>query len=519
MKKIRVHLYTILGFSLVLSLAVAAMISCGGTNNTASNPTTGTVQTFLSDPPTCSALYDHVYVTITKVQANLSDSAGPNDSGWQTLVDLTSSPKQVDLLSLNPSATSGFCGTLYMLGSKALPPGKYQQIRLILMANTGTVSGNECSTGVNCVVPSGGSASELQLSSQAQTGIKIPASQIANGGLTVTAGQSVDFNIDFDTCASIVKEGNGQYRMKPVLHAGEVTTNGANTISGKVVEGAGSPNPGMGIPNAIVLLEQPDTNTPPTDHVVWAGVANSDGTFAFCPVASTNGNFDVVVAGTTNQTISSLTTTTTYNPSVVFGVPVGGGTGSIPLFAETTTGSGTGLVSTNPATISGQIQTADSSAGVAGNVQLSALQSVMNGSNPVNITVPVLQAGSTPTGNATDSQPPVYTTVTTTSASGGCATGSADCVGYAVMVPASAAAVGAYDSTSGNTVTAPSSTSQATYTINGLADGSNGLLTCTTPTGGSATSNSVNVMSGSSVDQSTESTLTLQFSGCTAPAP
>ena len=315
MKESRIHAYTILGISLVLSLAVVAIVGCGGSNTTSStSPTTGTVNTFLSDPPTCSAVFSHVYVTITEVQANVNASAGPNSSGWQTLVDLTSSPKQVDLLSLNPSATQGFCGTLYMLGTKALPPGKYQQIRLILLANNASgPSNNACSTGNNCVVPSGSSSSyELQLPSEAQTGIKIPSSQIANGGLTVSAGQSVDFNINFDTCASILQEGNGQYLLKPVLHSGEVTLNGTNTISGKVVEGTGSPNPGTGIGNAVVLLEQPNTSTtPPTDQVVWAGMTNSDGTFAFCPVESDGTNYDVVVAGTTTQTTAGVPTTTT----------------------------------------------------------------------------------------------------------------------------------------------------------------------------------------------------------------
>ncbi len=532
MNKIRLHAYTILGLSLVISLAVAAMISCGGSSMSSNSPTTGTVQTFLSDPPTCSAEFDHVYVTITKVEANISATS---NSGWQTLVDLTSTPQQVDLLSLNPTATAGFCGTLFMLGKKALPPGKYQQIRLILMDNTGTVSGDKCSTGVNCVVPHNNTTTyELQLSSQAQTGIKIPSSQIANGGLTVSAGQSVDFNIDFDTCASIVQEGNGQYRFKPVLHAGEISMNGANTISGKVVEGAGSPNPGMGVGDAIVLLEQPDSTTPtPVDRVIWSGTTNPDGTFAFCPVAPTSSsNFDVVVAGSTTQTIATVTTTTTYNPSVVFNVPIGGSAGNIPVFAETTTGSGTGLVSTSPATISGQITTADNSSPskpISGEVQLSALQSATNPQPPagspstVLLTIPVLDAGSTPGGHATDSQPPVYTTVTNTSSSSpaGCATTSFDCVGYSVMVPASAVAIGTYDSTNGNSMTAPSSTSQAMYTIEGLANGTNGLLNCTSPTNGDAMSHSVTVTSGSAISSSgttpSESTLDLTFSGCTAP--
>ncbi len=524
MKTKRSHalISTAFALSLALSFAVAAIISCGGSTTASSNPTTGTIKTYLSDPPTCSSLggsssgeYDHVYVTVTKVEASISDTS---NSGWQTLVDLTNSPQQVDLLTLNPTATQGFCGTLYLLGSKALPPGKYQQIRLILLANntppSSGPSDNACGTGNgwNCVVPNGGSPVELQLSSQAQTGIKIPASQIANGGLTVTAGQSTDFNIDFQTCASIVKQGNGQYRFKPVLHAGEVSTN-TNSITGKVVEGAGSPNPGMGIPYAIVLLEQPDTSTTPaTDRVISSVLTGQDGSFAFCPIASNaSGNFDVVVAGTTTEGL----TTTVYNPSVVFNVPVGGSTSSIPLFAETSSGG-----AADPAEISGQITTQGTgSTPVAGDVQLTALQSVTNGSDIVNLTIPVLDKSSTPDSNVTDSHPPVYTTVTTTSP-GGCATSSLDCVGYSVTVPASAVAVGTYDSTNGNNVVAPSSTSEAMYTIEGLADGStnatlnNTLLTCS-PT--SATSSAVTVNPGTSVDQTTESTLTLALTGCTAP--
>jgi hypothetical protein len=50
-------------------------------------------------------------------------------------------------------------------------------------------------------------------------GLKIPFGQIASGGFTIGAGQTKDLDIDFNTCASIVIEGHGQYRLKPVLHA------------------------------------------------------------------------------------------------------------------------------------------------------------------------------------------------------------------------------------------------------------------------------------------------------------
>ena len=75
-------------FALFLGLltSVGLVLSCGGTSSTMTS-TTGTVNTSLTDPPSpnFSAEFDHVYVTITKITANISSSAGPNDSGWQTL--------------------------------------------------------------------------------------------------------------------------------------------------------------------------------------------------------------------------------------------------------------------------------------------------------------------------------------------------------------------------------------------------------------------------------------------------
>ena len=280
MKKWRLDSYTGLGFLAGVLLTVAALVSCGGGSASAPmSSTTGTVNTYLSDPPTCTLDFQHVYVTITKVQANINPNAGPTDSGWQTLAAPTT-PIQVDLMSLNPGATTNFCGTLFLLGKETLPTGTYQQIRFILLSNspapgTATPSSNACGNGNgwNCVVTSSGT-SELQLSSEAQTGIKIPSPNITSGGLTVTAGQSVDLNINFDSCASIVPEGNGQYRLTPVLHAGEVSLN-TNTISGTVVEGSGAPNPGAPIANAIVLLEQAPTGST-TDQVVPGGTTTTD---------------------------------------------------------------------------------------------------------------------------------------------------------------------------------------------------------------------------------------------------
>src|SRR6516162_6563980 len=73
-----------------------------GTGTPTSTPQSGEVRVTLSDPPICKVPQgdlSHVWVTVTLVRAHLSNTAGPDDSGWVTLVDLRSAPKQIDLLS------------------------------------------------------------------------------------------------------------------------------------------------------------------------------------------------------------------------------------------------------------------------------------------------------------------------------------------------------------------------------------------------------------------------------------
>jgi hypothetical protein len=62
----------------------------------------------------------------------------------------------------------------------------------------------------------------------------------------------VDLNIDFNACASILQEGNGAFRLKPVLTAGQVSTN-TTGISGKIVDSStGAPVAGGTV---LVALE------------------------------------------------------------------------------------------------------------------------------------------------------------------------------------------------------------------------------------------------------------------------
>jgi hypothetical protein len=457
MRKYRIDRYTTLGFLCGALLAAVALISCGGGSSTTSAPTTGTVTTSMTDPATCNGPtgFSHIYVTVTKVTANISASASSTDSGWQTLVDDTSSPMQIDLLSLASPTT--VC-LLKSLGSSGpLPAGNYQQIRLYLLSNTasgsGTPGSNLCqnSTGWNCVETQSGTFSELQLPSEAQTGIKIPSTNITGGGLTVTAGQSVDLNIDFQSCESIVQEGNGQYRLKPVLFAGEVTQN-MNSISGQVVVGNSSGQPvlsssgaGTPIPGATVLFEQATSGV---EVVKDSTTTDPNGNFFVCPLPGA-GNYDIVVTAQEQGTVPG--TTVTYDPTVAFEVPLGTKLNQIPLVPETASTATTG----GAATIAGQVDTSTGTTAISEDVALSPTMSLTpSGGSATSVIIPVF--GSL-------SQPPAVTTSTTT----GCATNS-DCNNFTLMVPASDANVGTMSN--GSITYGVVNASSVTYSLTGSAD-------------------------------------------------
>jgi hypothetical protein len=313
--------------SMIMIVAFAtALISCGGSGSSMPNGGTGTVHVSITDPPSCkfpNGDFQHIYVTIRSVQAHTSATADDNTPGWQELApQLNTQPMQIDLLAEGQTAC-----LLTTLGSNtALPAGTYQQIRLLLVANDGgggaAPAANACGNqGFNCAVLQDGSVHELLLSSQANTGLKIPPGQVEGGPITVSAGQDIDLNIDFNACASIIQQGNGKFRLKPVLTAGQVGTNSTG-ISGQVVDSA-SMQPIAG-GTVLVALEQ--QNVSHTDVIFAESAADSAGNFNFCPLP-TGATFDVVVVAINGAGV-------VYNATVAVGVPGGTNLGAIPLVAE-----------------------------------------------------------------------------------------------------------------------------------------------------------------------------------------
>jgi len=452
--------YFLLG--LLTAVVAVIIVSCGGNTSSVPGPGMGTVQVSISDPPSCAAAtsgatavaaggtaapggtFISVFVTIRSIQAHISATADNTSSGWQELApQLVSTPVQVDLLNL---PANGQC-LLEQLGSTSLPAGDFQQIRLILLANAApsgpTPSSNACSSlgnVFNCVVDSTGTHT-LDLSSEANTGLKIPPGQIMGGPIHVAAGQSVDLNIDFNTCASIIKEGNGNFRLKPTLTAGVVSPN-LTGISGQIVDSVTS----QPIAGAIVTLQFADKSG--TDRIVMQQLTDPTGHFSFCPLAA-GAVFDVVADAIISSGAASSTVTTAYDATVVFNVTGGTNLGAIPLVAETPATAG---ASTAPGTIQGTITAINGTTGAIIDADISALQSVTISSTSHTFTVPLF-----PNSNAAD-------VMVTSSVS--CPTGTpkgAFCGSYTLVVPASNPAVGTFSA--GKTTITPPATGDVLYTV------------------------------------------------------
>lgn len=422
-------------------LGAGLLVSCsssGSSGSTSSGMATATVM--ISDPTTCQAPngpFAHVYVTVTDVKASVNADAGDNDPSFVDLTPgLSSAPKQIDLLG----QANNQCFLASLGSTQQLQAGSYQQIRIFLADNSASVANNACNSAANCVVLNNGTSATLQLSSESKTGIKIPSGQIASGQFNIAAGQTKDLDIDFNTCVSIVQEGNGEFRLKPVLHAGEVTTT-ATSINGTVLDSAtGKPVNG----GVTVALEQPDSNG--IDRIFMTESTDSSGGFVFCPLPS--GSYDVVIVAETNSGLA-------YAPVVVSGVSPGDTVSTVQLQTST---------AVSAATLNGTVSSQGTSAATSVDVQLSFLEQVANN---LNVTIPLLP-------NATQSSAML---ALTTAGSGSCPAGS-DCATYNAVMPATAAYVGAY--AAGGIALAQAGTSTLAYTADAIAfvPSSGGTLDC-----------------------------------------
>ena len=175
--------------ALLAVAASAALVACGGGGDggvaPAPSPGSGTLRVALTDAPACG--FDEVNVTVERVRAHQSASAGENDAGWTDIV--VSPARKIDLLTLQN-------GVLVDLAQTTVPAGNYTQMRLVLVSNKSVPMSNT-------VKPTGGSEMELDTPSAAQSGLKLI------NGFTIEPNKTTYLVLDFDACRSIVSRGNG----------------------------------------------------------------------------------------------------------------------------------------------------------------------------------------------------------------------------------------------------------------------------------------------------------------------
>ncbi len=431
----------------------------------------------VSDPATCSGpqgAFSHIYVTVTDVQINANASAGNNDAGWIDLTpSLSQNPQQIDLLG----QANNQCFLATLGSAMALQPGSYRQIRINLASNSSVVAGNVCGSAANCVMLSSSpnTAQPLLLSSEAQTGIKIPSGQISGGQFVIAAGETKDLDIDFNACESIVAEGNGQFRLKPVLHAGEVTLT-SSSINGRILDSA--TNQPIGGGTTVVALEQNDGSG--VDRVIMETVTDSSGAFSFCPVSA--GTYDVVAVAVSGSQLA-------YAATVITGVQPGNALGTVPVVAQ----SGTATV---PASITGQITTSTGSAATAADISISALQPI---SSSLLVTIPL--AGQS------------AAAVNLTTAAGTSCPAQTDCATYTLSVPALNPSIGAFV-VSASQKPAPPAAGTVSYTMDARAFTTDGTSTADcTPSDLQTSSTSTNAPLSATAGI-TSTAATMAFSGC-----
>ena len=287
-----------------LALASAlAITACGGGGG--ESGASGTLGVSLTDAPACG--FDAVNVTVSTVRVHASSSATENDAGW---VDILVNRK-INLLELNN-------GVLDKLGEVPLRPGQYTQLRLVLDPNTGAGLAN------SVVISGQSNETPLITPSAVQSGIKLVHE------FTVVAGQRADLLLDFDACKSVVRRGNGNYALKPVIQSIPFVLNG--------IDGFVDP----------ALLADGVTVTAQQNGAIVRSTAPNATTGEFFLARLPVGSYDVVLTANdrASAVITAVPVTSTTSASVVstIGAPI-----VLPASASNTV-SGTAILNPTSAT-------------------------------------------------------------------------------------------------------------------------------------------------------------------------
>src|SRR4051812_25914884 len=195
--------------ALVVLVSIAAAGCGSGGSGTGSG--SGQLTVLMADAPLNLGNVSAVNVTVSKVEVHSSGAGQTGSGSWQTVFQ---GAKTFNLLAL---ANVTDVTTLPHLVDGGLAPGHYDQLRIVVASASIVVNGQT----LPLVIPSG-----------ANTGLKALPFDVASRQDTVLL-------LDFDVAQSVNLQGDGTYKLQPVIRLAPVTQTAS--VTGKIVDGAGAP--------------------------------------------------------------------------------------------------------------------------------------------------------------------------------------------------------------------------------------------------------------------------------------
>jgi len=267
----------------------------------------GTLKIYLTDAP---GDYEEVNINISRIEGHIAGDGeeGEDKGSWETLKEW-SGGLQVDLIKLQDVSI--------LLASLELEVNKYTQLRLFLMGGEEdawiVIEGEE---------EEATSIEPLEIPSVYQTGIKL------NRPFEIVEGMITELTLDFDAKKSVIKTGNGKYKMKPVItvlsenYSPDELPGGVGTVSGSVSYYDSLESMSIGIGGANIELADGAyifDNTTTT-----SGEAGSEGDFSLINVPAGTYTLNVVADGYYNYSkINVEVTADEDTPVVIELLPLG----------------------------------------------------------------------------------------------------------------------------------------------------------------------------------------------------
>jgi hypothetical protein len=177
-------------FVLLMSglVAGALILFNAGCNKDDNNAGTASLKIRMSNTVTASRAYEAINIDLLKISINASTDSG-STSGW---TDLETNQGIYDLLAY----TSG--NDTILAFDTVLQVQAISQIRLLL--------------GDNNTIIDNGVTYDLDTPSAQTSGLKLAVNT------TLQPGYAYIIQLDFDPYQSVVKTGNGKYKLSPVIH-------------------------------------------------------------------------------------------------------------------------------------------------------------------------------------------------------------------------------------------------------------------------------------------------------------